>query len=492
MRRSLLLLASGILLTCAVQCDAQLLHKKKVNKSTSADNNAEPDKVLYDRAMEDIKHGRQEIGRLNLQTLINTYPDSEYLAKAKLGIADSYYKEAGTANMAQAIQAYKDFIVFFPFLPEAPYAQLQTANAHYKQMQKPDRDRTEARAAEDEYQIFLQKYPNDPLAGKAQQQLRDVQEVLAEGDYRIGYYYYVKGDKRAAGSRLTALTQRYPLYSKADHALWMLADLYETSEKRDIATRYYADIVKNYPKSALVADAKYKLKAFGVPIPQPDPSAMALMIANQNAPRAKTPLYKRPLDLLSSSPKDELYTSARVGTPTMTQEGDTSGTETLHPGGGLQLAASGGGSSGAGSTGKSVVETVTPGAENGAEQGNSIPADAPAPAEGPAAEPVKTGESSSNAAASGVAAGTSAGPSTGTPAGSAAMVEGTAPAASGTAPAANGSAPTDGATAADGSSTATDAAKTDDTAKSDDASKPTDGKESTSKKKKGIKKLLPW
>src|SRR3984885_7514574 len=150
---------SGILLAGATQCDAQLLHKKKkVNKSTSADNNAEPDRILYERALEDIKHGKQEVGRLNLQTLINTYPDSEYLAKAKLSIADSYYKEGGTANMAQAIQGYKDFIVFFPFLPEAPYAQLQVANAHYQQMQKPDRDRTEARDAEDEYQTFLQKY----------------------------------------------------------------------------------------------------------------------------------------------------------------------------------------------------------------------------------------------------------------------------------------------------------------------------------------------
>jgi outer membrane protein assembly factor BamD len=477
LRRSLLLLTSGILFASAVPSNAQLLHKKKVNKSTSADNNAEPDKVLYDRAMEDVKHGRQEIGRLNLQTLINTYPDSEYLAKAKLGIADSYYKEGGTANMAQAIQAYKDFIVFFPFLPEAPYAQLQVANAHYRQMEKPDRDRTEARAAEDEYQTFLQKYPNDPLAGKAQQQLRDVQEVLAEGDYRIGYYYYVKGDKRAAGARLTALTQRYPLYSKSDHALWMLADLYETSEKRDIATKYYADIVKNYPKSELVGDAKYKLKAFGVPVPQPDPNAMAWMTANQNAPRPKTPLFKRPLDLLKSGPVDEMYTSARVGLPTMTQEGDTSGTETLHPGGGLQLASStGGGSATGGSTGKSIVETVPVGAENGAEQGNSVPVDTPAPAEGTTAEPAKASESSSNATAAG-----------GTPTSAASMVEGSAPAADGAAQTA-----TDGANTSGDATKTGDAAKTDDASKSDDANKPADGKESTSKKKKGLKKILPW
>src|ERR1700676_4396844 len=183
------------LLFSASSSDAQILHKKrkKVNKSTSADNTAEPDKVLYNRAIEDIRRGRQEVGRLGLQTLINTYPDSEFLAKAKLSIADSFYKEGGTANMTQAIQGYKDFIVFFPFLPEAGYAQHQVAMAHYKQMDKPDRDRSNTRAAEDEFQTFLQKYPNDPLAPSAEQHLREIQEVLAEGDYRIGYFYYVKG-----------------------------------------------------------------------------------------------------------------------------------------------------------------------------------------------------------------------------------------------------------------------------------------------------------
>src|SRR5437868_14910859 len=137
------------MLSTATPSIAQFLvhKKKKINKSTSADNNAEPDKLLFDRAMDDIKHGRHEVGRLNMQTLINTYPDSEYLAKAKLAIADSYYKEGGTANMTQAIQGYKDFIVFLPFLPEATYAQMQVAIAHYRQMGKPDRHGTNARAA---------------------------------------------------------------------------------------------------------------------------------------------------------------------------------------------------------------------------------------------------------------------------------------------------------------------------------------------------------
>src|SRR5271157_2583781 len=270
----------AVLLASASPCSAQIFHKKKkANKSTEASNTAEPDKQLYDKAMDNIKHGKQEVGRLSLQTLINTYPDSEYLAKAKLAIADSYFKEGGTSNVTQAVAGYKDFIVFFPFMPEAAYAQMQVAMAHYNEMPKADRDNDHARLAEEEFQTFLQKYPKDPLATQAQQRLREVQEVLAEGQFRVAYYYYVKGDRRAAAGRLVPLVRRYPLYSKSDSALWMLGDIFEKSERKDLAGSYYAQIVKNYPLSTHDGPAKQKLKDFGMPIPQPDPKALEWMTA---------------------------------------------------------------------------------------------------------------------------------------------------------------------------------------------------------------------
>jgi hypothetical protein len=127
--------------------------KKKDQKKQTIDVNttAEPDKVLYDRAQADLKAGRYIEGRLALQTLINTYPDSEYLAKAKLAVADSYYKEGGTTNLTQSIQEYNDFRTFFPFLDEAAYAQMQIGLAHYKMMEKSDRDKTQGEAAEDAF-----------------------------------------------------------------------------------------------------------------------------------------------------------------------------------------------------------------------------------------------------------------------------------------------------------------------------------------------------
>jgi outer membrane protein assembly factor BamD len=71
------------------------------------------------------------------------------------------------------------------------------------------------------------------------QHLREVQEVIAEGDFRVAYYYYVKGDRRAAAARLIGVTKRYPLYSRSDRALWMLGDIFEKSEKKEIAAMYY-------------------------------------------------------------------------------------------------------------------------------------------------------------------------------------------------------------------------------------------------------------
>ncbi|PYT68087.1 MAG: hypothetical protein DMG39_22210 [Acidobacteria bacterium] len=475
-----LLMAGGLMLLSAAPSNAQwpLHKKKKVNKSTSADNTAEPDKILYDKAMADIRHGRHEVGRLNLQTLINTYPDSEYLAKAKLAIADSYFKEGGTANTTQAIQAYEDFYVFFPMLPEAAYAKLQVAMAHFRQMEKPDRDRTQAREAEDAFQLFLQKFPNDPLGDKAAQYLREVQEVLAEGDFRIGYFYYTtRGDKRAAASRLAALVNRYPLYSKADRALWMLGNIWERTEKKELAAPYYARIVREYPLSPLVPQAKEKLKALKAPVPQPDPKAVAWMTAEKNAQRGHDSLIAKPLALVRTGPREELYAAARTGTPTMTPESENEeGVDIL----------SGGGQQRIGGAGSAIVATVAAG---GSAETTSGAESVATPAEGTDAKP----EAQKPGAAA--TAGTS---DSATGATTAAGTGDRAPKTDGTSEATGteeGTAKTDGAAATAGA--ASDRTKPDaTTAQIGQAASQTDSKdskkESSSKKKKGMRKILPW
>ena len=77
-------------------------HNKKVQNPIANVNSKQPDKVLFDRSMDAMKHNKFEVARMTLQTLINTYPDSEFVARAKLAIGDSWYAEGGSASMAQA------------------------------------------------------------------------------------------------------------------------------------------------------------------------------------------------------------------------------------------------------------------------------------------------------------------------------------------------------------------------------------------------------
>jgi outer membrane protein assembly factor BamD len=330
--------------------------------------------------------------------------------------------------------------------------------AHFRQMEKPDRDRTQAREAEDEFQTFLQKYPNDPLKGKAEQHLREVQEVLAEGDYRIGYfYYYGKADKRAAASRLISVVSRYPLYSKADQALWMLGNIWEGSEKKEVAAPFYARIVRDYPLSPLAPKAKERLTALKAPVPQADPKAVAWMTAEQNAPRPHESFIKRPLKIVVTHPGDELRVAARTGTPTMTPESDNEA--------GLDILTGGNQTRIAGAPGNSIVANVTPGGTaSPAESAESV-----APA-GTATEPKADGQ-----------------PDGGAPAASDPNAAAPAAGTNEAAPKTDGSAETPNQTP--------DAAKTDAAAAQDATkteSKDDKKKESSSKKKKGLRKIVPW
>ncbi len=277
--------------------------RRKKYENPIANDSSQPDKTLFDRAVNDIEKSRYEVARITLQTMINTYPDSEYLAKAKLAVADTWYRQGGSSGLAQAEAEYKDFITFFPNMEEAVEAQYKVAMIHYNQMEKADRDSTHARRAEDEFKSLLTMFPDSKFSEEATQRLREVQEVLAEGEFRVGRQYFVKGSNRSTVIRLSGLTTSYPYYSQADTALFMLGETYERSGKafQTIAADTYAKLIKEYPLSDHVGDAKAKLTAWKKPIPEPDPEALKRMKYDQEH-RDSTSRFDSALGLLKRKP----------------------------------------------------------------------------------------------------------------------------------------------------------------------------------------------
>jgi outer membrane protein assembly factor BamD len=241
----------------------------------------QPDKVLFDTSVDDIEHGRYERARLTLQTMMNTYDTSEYLAKAKLAVADSWKREGGTHGMAQAEAEYKDFILFYPNMEESAEAQFKICDMQYLQMDKAERDDVHARLADAECKDVLQKWPNSHYATDAANMLRQVQEVEAEHEMVVAEFYAKKGGNgySASANRANNLVDTYPLYSRADDALWIAADDYNQlgDKYENKQAEMYTRIVRDYPLSVHVEDAKAQLKAMGRSVPDADPVAEARM-----------------------------------------------------------------------------------------------------------------------------------------------------------------------------------------------------------------------
>ncbi len=338
-RRMLSIAVLGVLLALTAACT----NKKSVNPLATV-GSKQPDKILFDKAMDAMRHNRFDVARLTLQTLINTYPDSEYIARAKLAVGDSWYAEGGAASLAQAEQEYSDFQIFFPNMPEAAEAQMKIAQIHYDQMEKPDRDYTHAKRAEDEYRKLILQYPDSKLVPEAKRRLLEVQEVLAEREFEIGHFYYLRQSYPASIARLRSLVDEYPLYSKADEALYTLGQDFEgqiarlrtaptcdahgqprgcvleaakakyIEEFTKNAVDAYDEILTRYPIMDRADDAKKRLAALHQPIPRPTKAAVARNKAEDDS-RHEATMAQRLMGVMKKGP--DMSDAATMGEPSL-------------------------------------------------------------------------------------------------------------------------------------------------------------------------------
>ena len=292
-----------------------------------------PDKQLYDKAQIALKKGKFDVARLELQTLLNTYPDSQFQMRAKLAVADSWYKEGGTAALTQAEAEYKDFETFFPNVPEAAEAQMRIADIYYRQMDKPDRDFTKVQRAQEEYRAMIQQYPDSTLVPRAKQQLRQVQEVMATREAGIAAFYAGHENWAASIARYQTLVDSFPLYSHIDDALIGLGDAYASEARivtgmklpegpkarlekiyNDQAAAAYSRVIMRYPAAQHADDARDRLTGMNYPVPTPTAAAMANSEAEEQS-RAQVTLRDRALIMILRRP--DVVSAARIGEPTL-------------------------------------------------------------------------------------------------------------------------------------------------------------------------------
>jgi outer membrane protein assembly factor BamD len=186
------------------------------------------------------------------------------------------------------------------------------------------------------------------MVAEAKKRLLQVQEVIAEREFRVGRFYYLRGSYMAAIARLQSVVDRYPLYSKADEALYLIGQSYEAQvglihrpevlarEKKFTeaqrkqaelarerytagavasASEAYSKIITRYPAMNRADDARARLTALHQPIPRPTKAALALNKAEE-AGRSEQTTLSRVMGVFERHP--DTAEAAKQGDPTLT------------------------------------------------------------------------------------------------------------------------------------------------------------------------------
>ncbi len=215
---------------------------------------ASSDEALFKLGEKYIKKDPEK-AQLYFRQVIDSFPKSFYAQRAKLSIADIYFKKGDEGNLIVAASEYREFISLFPLSPSSSYAQYRIAMTYFKKILAPGRDQTKTNQALDEFKKVITNYPMSEEAKSSQENIKLCEEYLAEHTCGIGYYYYKVHVFKASISRLSEILTKYPNYSKMDKVYFYLGDSYLKWNKADQSIPYFTKLISDFPQSKYAKNA---------------------------------------------------------------------------------------------------------------------------------------------------------------------------------------------------------------------------------------------
>ena len=217
------------------------------------------DKTMYESAMKYMTRDPDK-ARLLFKEIGQLYPDSIYANKAKLGIADSYFKTRDSSSLIMAASEYQEYVNLFPYSPDAVYAKYQIGMCYYKQMRKPERDQTNTFSAIKAFEGVIQQYPGTPEADEAKKKIDECRQVLASHYFRIGYYNYLMKSFEGAIARFKQVLDEYPEFVGNDKLLFYTGRTYAAMQDHASALSFFQRVVGSHVRSKYARKAQSQIR----------------------------------------------------------------------------------------------------------------------------------------------------------------------------------------------------------------------------------------
>ncbi len=219
---------------------------------------ASSDEALYKLGEQYVKKDTEK-AILYLRQVIDSFPKSFYAQRAKLLIADAYFRKGDESNMILAAAEYREFIRTYPYSPSAAYSQYQIAMTFFRKLLKQGRDPSKTIQALGEFRKVITDYPASDQAKDAQEKIKVCEERLAGHSAEIAISYYKRHGYKAAISRLTEIMNTYPSYSGLDRVYFYLGDCYFMINLFDQAFPFFTKVVTDYPGRKVAKTATSRL-----------------------------------------------------------------------------------------------------------------------------------------------------------------------------------------------------------------------------------------
>jgi outer membrane protein assembly factor BamD len=220
---------------------------------------ATSDEALYRLGEQEMKKDKDK-AVLYLRQVIDSFPKSFYAQRAKLLIADIYFRKGDESSMILAAAEYREFIRSYPYSPSAAYCQYQIAMTFYKKMLRPGRDPSRTIQALEEFKKVIADFPASDQSKAAQEKVKECEERLAGHNAEIAYTYYKRKAYRAALSRLSEIMSTYPEYSRLDRIYFYLGDCHFLLRQYDQARPFFTKVVSDYSGRDMAKAATKRLE----------------------------------------------------------------------------------------------------------------------------------------------------------------------------------------------------------------------------------------
>ncbi len=167
-----------------------------------------------------------------------------YLAKS--------HNELGEHLLAAA--TYNRLVDAFPQDTLVDDALFHSGKAYQKEWRRPQLDATYGSHAISAYQSLLASYPASPYAPRAQQELKELDEWLAEKDYDTGYLYLKRKAYDSAIIYFKDVIRMHPNAPKTRDAYLRLLEAYREIRYTEDARDLCVEMRKAYPNDREVLE----------------------------------------------------------------------------------------------------------------------------------------------------------------------------------------------------------------------------------------------